>query len=102
MLGTLVDVVTGRLAKRVRDQFSEKEAATVIAVLEGLRLPFLEDNRRGTERVQAAIVRLADGNSMELLDWAALAERDWRDVLVAAGLADEDWPERLTALLGSE
>jgi hypothetical protein len=54
----------------------------------------------GAERVLAAFVLLADGDSQELLSAAALALRDWRDVLMGAGLANENWRNRLAEMLG--
>ncbi|MBM7774575.1 hypothetical protein JOD54_004779 [Actinokineospora baliensis] len=58
------------------------------------------DDTLGTERVQAAIVLLADGDMARLRDALALSVVDWRDVLVGASLADEDWPSRLDRELG--
>jgi hypothetical protein len=41
------------------------------------------------------------GGSLERLEReAALAETDWRGVLVAARLAHADWPDRLADALG--
>jgi len=48
-----------------------------------------------SERVQAAIVLLADGDIHRLRQALDLAATAWRDQLVAAGLASEDWPARL-------
>lgn len=48
-----------------------------------------------SERVQAAIVLLADGDIHRLRQALDLAVTAWRDQLVAAGLASEDWPARL-------
>ncbi len=53
-----------------------------------------------TERVQAAIVLTAAGRLADLHDAIALAQIDWRDVLMNAGLANEDWPTRLDDHLG--
>jgi hypothetical protein len=93
-------VVTDRIERAVREQFAAGEVPAVLELLGALRLPFLENNPEETERVQAAVVLLARGSHDRLLDAAALAEEDWRDVLVAAGLADEDWPGRLQEEFG--
>lgn len=66
--------------------------------LETLNLPAAE--KQSLERIQAAIVLVAAGDAGRLDQAAALAESDWRDVLVAAGLANEDWPARLDDELG--
>lgn len=48
-----------------------------------------------SERLHAAVVLSSHGDRELLEERAALAEIDWRDVLVAADLAGEDWVERL-------
>jgi hypothetical protein len=53
-----------------------------------------------SERIQAAIVIVASGQLGRLTDAIALAQTDWRDILVDAGLADDDWRQRLDSLLG--
>jgi hypothetical protein len=98
--GQTRDVVSHRLAARVRAEFSPAESAVVLELLEQLKFPFLDDNPAGRERVETAVLVLASGDSSQLLQAAALAEADWRDVLVAAGLADADWRQRVDALLG--
>ncbi|MET9880596.1 hypothetical protein ABZZ36_39220 [Actinacidiphila glaucinigra] len=54
----------------------------------------------GSERLQAAIVLLAQGSVHRFRDAVRLARRDWRHLLVAAGPAHEDWPEELNVELG--
>jgi len=60
----------------------------------------LDRTAEGMERVHAAMLRVATGSLERLLEAAALAELDWRDLLVEAGLALEDWRDRLTEDLG--
>jgi hypothetical protein len=55
------------------------------------------DAEEEPERIQAAVVLLAGGDSRRFLSAA-----DWRDVLVAAGLAGADWRDRLAVALGPE
>lgn len=100
-VGQTRGVVSRRLAARVRADFNPAESDVVLELLEQLKLPFLDDNLPGRERVEAAVLVLAGGNRSLLLQAGALAEADWRDVLVAAGLAHEDWPQQVDALLGS-
>ncbi|MEV0811278.1 hypothetical protein [Micromonospora sp. NPDC050200] len=93
-------MLTRRLEHRVRSDFWPSEAETILELLAALQLPFLERSAEETERVQAAVVLLAGGDSRRFLIAAAEAEQDWRDVLVEAGLAEEDWLDRLSAALG--
>jgi hypothetical protein len=70
-------------------------------VLQKLRnLPSELLGGQDTERMQAALVLRARGDCQRFLAARDVAERDWRDALVAAGLADEDRPQRLAANLG--
>ncbi len=86
-----------RLRARVRRDFSAT-ADAAIRRLDALNLAMAEDQSR--ERVQAAIVLLADGDAAELEYYAGVAETDWRDVLLFSGLGNEDWRARLDAELG--
>lgn len=54
----------------------------------------------GKERIQVAIVLLANGDLSRLREALAQANSDWRDVLVSAGLEHGDWRERLDQELG--
>lgn len=55
------------------------------------------EETEGDERILAAMLIWAAGNIDRLLDAAALAEVDWRDLLVNAELADEDWRDGVNA-----
>jgi hypothetical protein len=83
----------------VRNDFSADAAEDVLRHLGALNLALAEKQSR--ERIQAAIVLLATGDSEKFDYYAKLAEADWRDVLVFTGLGDEDWPTRLDKALGS-
>ena len=85
---------TARLARRVRQDFGD-DAELVLAAL--VELP----RDAASERVQAAVVKLANGDLGRLDRQLKEARIDWRDVLVAAGFAHEDWPWRLDDYLGS-
>jgi hypothetical protein len=84
--------VTSRLRSRIERDFGESGNAEGVCRLVG--------EASDTERVQAAIVLTAAGRIADLRDAIALAQIDWRDVLMNAGLANEDWPTRLEAHLG--
>ena len=97
MVGYARDVVTDRLAARVRMDFGES-ADEILRRLESLQLPLIESQgETGLERVQAAIVLLAGGDFNR---FDKEARRDWRDVLVASGLGNEGWPGILDEALG--
>jgi hypothetical protein len=83
----------------VAGRFSASDAPQVISALETTTLPLLEgaDRDRGRARVHLATIKLADGDVTRFQQALAVAQMDWRDVLVAAGLANGDWPEVLRA-----
>jgi hypothetical protein len=82
----------------VRADFPTNEAEDALRRLSALTLPMAE--KQSLERIQAAIVLLAAGDPDKFSYNAALAEADWRDVLVFSGLGDADWHARLDAELG--
>ena len=88
-------VTSDRLADRARRDFSAREASTVLELLSGLEGG--EDQVLASERVQGAVLLLAAGDSRRFVSALALAQLDWRDVLVAARFANADWPQRLDA-----
>ena len=91
-------VVSRRLEARVRSDFSPAEADAALRRLEALNLALAE--KQSLERIQAAVVLLADGDPEKLERCARLAEVDWRDVLVFSGLGNGDWPARIDEELG--
>ena len=90
--------VSQRIEHRVRQDFGGASAEAVLNRLAAIDLPLLE-SEDGRERVQAAIVLLARGRRSAFEQQVALAEVDWRDVLVAAGLGNDDWREQLQTRL---
>lgn len=92
--------VSKRLEAKVRADFDSGSVEPVLSRLAGLQLAGI-DTDAGRERVQAAIVLLANGRWSAFQHQATLAETDWRDVLVPSGLGDEDWRERLSERLGA-
>jgi len=88
--------VTPRIARFVEANFDD--AALVLDALRDWKISY-EDELPG-ERLTAAVVLFADG-SLEGVDEAfALAETDWRDLLVAAGVAHADYEDVLRRRLG--
>ena len=91
-------MVTARIERYVREVFDASDADLVVSALADWRISY-EAEPPG-ERLIAAVVFTADGR-LEGVDAAfALAEQDWRDLLVAGDLAHGDWPDRLDARLG--
>ncbi len=83
---------TPRVRKRIERDFSASGIVDEVCRLVG--------EASDSERVQAAIVLAASGRVTDLDDAIALAQIDWRDLLMNTGLANEDWPTRLDAQLG--
>ena len=92
-MSRLSDVVRAEVA----DRFSASDAPNVVSALETTMLPLLEgaDRDRARARVHLATIKLAHGDVVRFQQALAMAQTDWRDVLVAAGLAHADWPEVL-------
>jgi hypothetical protein len=93
---------SSRLERRIQRDFSEPGSASgVLELLAELpRRAGYDREILASERIQAAIVLLADGDLRRLRQALDLAAADWRDLLVAAGLANEDWPDKLNHELG--
>lgn len=81
-----------RVRKRIERDFGESGSVEEVCRLVG--------EASDSERVQAAIVLAASGRVTDLRDAIALAQIDWRDLLINTGLANDDWPSRLDAQLG--
>jgi hypothetical protein len=78
-----------------RDRFEPVDAAKVLLLLEGVELPFLSDPNADTDRVQLALLKLADGSLERFRDELHRARHDWRDILDCAGLHHSDWRDVL-------
>lgn len=69
---------------------ARQEATDLLVTQCGANLPFCESSdAHGRERVRFAALKLSRGDLEQLRKAVALAEKDWRDVLVAAGFADD-------------
>ncbi|TFG69078.1 MAG: hypothetical protein E4H24_01765 [Thermomicrobiales bacterium] len=90
--------ISPRVADRVARDFLGKRTSQVLELLSSLDLG--GTSIEGDERICGAILIIADGDLDRLINAAAEAEIDWRDVLVLAGLENEDWPQRLDDVLG--
>jgi hypothetical protein len=94
-------MISDRVRARVVRDFGAQEADRILAKLEKLNLPLIADDAHGgRERIHAAILLASRGDSGRVRGLMEMAERDWRDVLVAGGLAHGDWPDRLRDELG--
>jgi hypothetical protein len=91
--------VSARLARWVEGAFAPEDAERVLEVLRNL--PPQAYGRQDPERIQAAIVIRTEGDWDEFQRRLALANRDWRDSLVAAGLAG-GWTRLLDEILEPE
>jgi hypothetical protein len=87
--------VSELVRREVIARYPSEPAAEVLALFEGTELPFLERPSRERDRVQLAVLLLADGDVHKLREELELAAIDWRDVLMAAGLGHENWPDVL-------
>lgn len=90
--------VSQRLAQYLERSLPKDLSADLIASLEC----FDETNVDGqdAERVGAAIAILV-GRGVVSEDVIGLAQRDWRDLLMASGLGGDDWRDTLTTYLDS-
>jgi hypothetical protein len=75
--------VTPLVRAQAEKTFPPAEATLVCAALAAADLPLINNNG---ERVHLAILHLAAGDFARFHEHLALAQRDWRDVLVAASL----------------
>jgi len=89
--------LTDRMLARLDRDFGPSKAARARYLVEAVDIG--HDETPLSERIQAALLIAAGGNLDRLLEAAALAETDWRDLLVNTDLADEDWPRRVDAFL---
>jgi hypothetical protein len=95
--------LTERLRRRVERDFAAGElSGGAIDSLERVDLGDWLSTQPpdGRERVLAAILVIARGDSERLASAIETAERDWRDALVWGELAQPDWPVRLEVFLG--
>ncbi len=95
-----VKPLSARLTRLVHESWPAGSVAAVVAALTDLPARLPSADGQDPERLQAALVLLADGRWTAWDEAVALARTDWRDLLVAAGLADADWRAVLDARLG--
>lgn len=96
-----------RLERRIRRDFPEPGSAQeILRTLSELatdpEIGEYDKSYYASERVQTAIILMADGKIHRFRQAVALAWKDWRDALVAGGLAHDDWPARLDEELGPD
>jgi hypothetical protein len=67
-----------------------EEASTLISGQCGNNLPFCEKyDAFQLERIRFSVLKLSGGNIDKLKRAITLAQKDWRDILVAAGFAND-------------
>lgn len=98
----MTELLTPRVAARLDRDFKRGENDQALYVMTSVLDPDRARTAAGMERVHAAMLLIARGDLARLLDAAALAELDWRDLFVQAGLANDDWRDRIAEELGPE
>jgi lipase chaperone LimK len=91
--------LTARILSRLERDFKASERDRARYIIESVDIG--DDETEGSERIQTAMLMLANGNLDRLLEAAVLTETDWRDLLVDADLADDDWRPKADAYLTS-
>ena len=92
--------MTPRIAAKLDRDFKLADQDAALSVMDAVLASDPERTAEGMERIHAAMLLLAGGNLQRLLDAAALAELDWRDLFMDAGLGSEDWRDRIAEELG--
>ncbi len=90
-------LVSQRVAGRIARDFQGVYVAQAVDLLADLELGGTSPD--GDERICGALVIIADGDIDRLIEAAAAAEIDWRDVLVRTGLENDDWRAHLDVAL---
>ena len=90
--------MTPRLARWIREHYPGR-GELIVGRFSQLSVPLQEQPE---ERILAAIAVLGEGDPRRFEEAVRVAQRDWRDLLVAAELADGRFPARLDRLLGPE
>ncbi|MEU4164832.1 hypothetical protein [Actinoplanes sp. NPDC026670] len=93
-------MISDRLQAYVRQCFDPADVEPILDLLLEAFWVEPEDTAEGIERIHAAVIFVADGDTQRFLYAVAMAQGDWRDVLVAARLAHAGWAERLKTVLG--
>ena len=88
--------VTPRVERYVRDRFPDPEE--VLGMLRSWEISY--EGEAPSERLVAAAILHAAGDSTRVKEAFELAEQDWSDLLVNAGLAGDDYRRTLAARLG--
>jgi hypothetical protein len=90
--------LTDRLRQRIARDYQEDDRESVESILAELMGSLKEDDK---ERIVAAALLRARGQTDRLLLLVQMAQRDWRDVLMHSGLEHDDWADRMDAEFGA-
>ena len=84
--------ISQAVLQEINRRFSQEDIDKVVTTLTEApaRMP-------DTDRIQFAILKLAEGDLTKFDKAFQVAKQDWRDLFVAAGLANEDWPDAVVA-----
>jgi hypothetical protein len=84
--------ITTPVLNAIRSNFAPEDVEEVISTFENAPdFPATWEY----ERIQFAILVRAQGNLALFREAFALAEDDWRDILVEAGLSRPNWPDKV-------
>ena len=99
--GILTDVSrpSARLIRTVRRDYPPGQVDEAIALLSEIPETFPLAERQDPERLQAAALLRAAGDTERLRDAIDLGRQDWRDLLMYTGLEHPDWLSRLRTAL---
>lgn len=89
--------VSDQLIGYLQRAFDATEAARILEAID--RIDERDVDGQDTDRIALAIV-IVMGRGIDLASVTALAQRDWRDLLVAGGLAEDNWPSKIAEHLG--
>ena len=86
--------ISDKAAEYVRRSHPPEQSAYLLAAVDRFAAESYDD----PDRITVALSVLVRGGT-SAHQAVALAETDWRDLLMAADLAHGDWPERVAAIL---
>jgi molecular chaperone GrpE (heat shock protein) len=89
-----------RIKRRISRDYPQGDQKAVEEILLDL-MEYLENRGADTERILAATLLDAEGQTDQLLSAVQLARIDFRDILMGSGLEHADWRDRLDSEFGT-